>query len=183
MADEVITVGTTEAEQAPDVNALKAEIERLTVENGKLKNAQSNASADASKFKKQLQERMSAQEKAEAETKDLIETLRAENESMKKEREIAVSTAAFVGVGFNETLAKQAAEAFGGNREDFIVALKSFITEHDKALNADALRATPRPGAGAVEPAVTKEQFEKMTYSERVKLYEEQPELYQKLNE
>ena len=50
-------------EGTPEVvlNELKAELERLKEENSKLKNAQSNASADASKYKKQLQERMTSQ--------------------------------------------------------------------------------------------------------------------------
>ena len=52
-------------EQGDNIDALKAELERLKIENGKLKSAQSNASADASKYKKQLQERMTEQEKEE----------------------------------------------------------------------------------------------------------------------
>lgn len=176
MADEVTTVETVE--QGIDIDALKAELERLKVENGKLKNAQSNASADASKYKKQLQERMSEQERAETETKELIAQLRADNERMKREQEVAVRTAAYVGVGFDEIAAKKAAESYGSNHDDFMEALKTFLTAHDKALKAEALRATPRPGVGGVEPTITKDQFDKMTYSERVKIFEEQPELY-----
>ena len=120
--------------------------------------------------------------RVEAETQELIESLKAENERMKREQDVAVRTAAYIGVGFDEVTAKQAAEAFGGNFDDSILALKMFISAHDKALNADALRATPRPGAGAATPVITKEQFANMTYPERVKLYEEQPDLYKLLN-
>ena len=182
MANEENKVEKTEAE-APDIDSLKAELERMKSENEKLKNAQSNASSDAAKYKKQLAERMSEQERAAAETKELIETLKAENEKMRREQDVAVRTAAYIGIGFDEATAKQAAEAFGGNFEDSIIALKSFITAHDKAINADALRSTPRPDAGATEPTITKEQFSQMSYSERVKLFEEQPELYNKLKE
>ena len=182
MANEENKVEKTEAE-APDIDSLKAELDRLKADNEKLKKAQSNASSEAAGYKKQLQERMSEKERADAETKELIETLRAENEKMKREQDVAVRTAAYIGIGFDEATAKQAAEAFGGSFEDSIIALKNFITAHDKAMNADALRATPRPGAGAADPVITKEQFNNMTYSERVKLYEEQPELYQKLKE
>lgn len=183
MAEEEIKVENTETEQ-PDVDALKAELERLKNENGKLKNAQSNASSEAAKFKKQLQERMSEQEREAAETKDLIESLRADNERMKKEQEVSVRNTAFMGVGFDNALARQAAESYGSNFEDFMTALTNFITAHDKALQAGALRATPRPGAGAADPpAVTKEQFDKMNYAERVNLFNTNPELYHKLNE
>ena len=57
MADEIM-------EPTEDIESLKSELERLKAENGKLKNAQSNASADASKYKKALAERMTEQEKA-----------------------------------------------------------------------------------------------------------------------
>ena len=170
-------------EQTESLEALKAELERLKVENGKLKSAQSNASADASKYKKQLQERMTEQEKAEAATKELIAQLKADNERMKREQEVAVRTAAYAGIGFDTATAKQAAEAYGTDHDSFMVSLKAFLDAHDKALKADLMRGTPRPGNGAAEPAITKEQFAKMGYSEMVKLHDEYPELYKKLKE
>lgn len=183
MADEEKKVEETTAEQTVDLEALKAELERLKVENGKLKNAQSNASADASKYKKQLQERMSEQERAAEETKELIASLKAENERMKRETEVAARTATYVGLGFDEVTAKTAAEAYGNDHDVFSDALKTFLAAHDKALLADKMRSTPRPGTGAAERAVTKEQFDKMGYTDRLKLFNEQPELYKKLNE
>lgn len=168
-------------EQTESLEALKAELERLKVENGKLKSAQTNASADASKYKKQLQERMTEQEKAEAATKELIAQLKADNERMKREQEVAVRTAAYAGIGFDEVLAKQAAEAYGTDHESFMVSLKAFLTAHDKAIKADAMRETPRPGSGSPAPAITQEQFDAMTYTERVKLFDEQPEVYKQL--
>ena len=167
----------------PSLEELKAELERLKTENGKLKNANSNASADAAKWKKELRDSMDAKTRAEAETKELIDQLRADNEALKRNQTVAERTAAYIGVGFDAILAKQAAEAsFDNKHDDFMTALKAFITAHDKALAADALRNTPRPGVGAVEQTVTKEQFDKMKYAERVKLFEEQPDLYHELN-
>ena len=171
-----------QTEQTESINALKAELERLKSENSKLKAAQSNASADASKFKKQLEERMTEQERVETQTKELIEQLKTENAQMKRSQGVAERTASYIGVGFDAILAKQAAEAsFDNNHEDFMSALKSFLDAHDKALAADALRNTPRPGAGAVPPTVTKDQFNGMSYAERLKIYEEQPDLYKEL--
>lgn len=168
-------------EESVDLESLKAELERLKVENGKLKNAQSSASADAAKWKKEARDKMDAQARAEAETKELIDQLRADNERMKKEQEVALRTAAFTGEGFDTATAAKAAEAWGTDHSAFMDAFKEFLAAHDKALQADALRSTPRPGASGASPAVTKEQFEKMTYSERVKLYDEQPDLYHEL--
>lgn len=169
-------------ENEATLDDLKAELERLKTENGKLKAAQSNASADAAKWKKELRESMDEKTRAEAETKELIAQLKAENEAMKRNQGVAERTASYIGVGFSAELAKKAAEAsFDGKHDDFMLALKAFITEHDKALAADALRNNPRPGAGGKDAAVTKEQFEKMNYAQRAKLYDENPDLYQEL--
>lgn len=182
MENEVTKAPETQGENTPDLNAMKAEIERLKEENGKLKNAQSNASADASKYKKELQARMSEQERAAAETNELIEQLKAENAIHKRNEEIAVKNAAFLGLGFDEALAREAATATCDNNFDaFIDTFKRFIAERDKAKEAEALRSTPRPTVGATERAVTKEEFAKMKYADRVKLLAEQPELYNQL--
>lgn len=172
----------TEPESAPSIDDVMAELAKLRDENAKLKNAQSSASADASKYKKALQERMTEQERAANETKELIERLKADNAAMKRNQTIAEHTSGYMGLGFEAGLAKKAAEAtFDGDFSAMIGAFNDFIVAHDKALQADAMRNTPRPGAGATEPAVTKEQFNKMTYTERAKIYEEQPELYKEL--
>ena len=180
--EEKKTDAPTEEKSDTSLEELKAELERLKTENGKLKAAQSNASADAAKWKKELRESMDEKTRAEAETKELIAQLKAENEAMKRNQGVAERTAAYIGVGFSSEVAKKAAEAsFDGDHDGFMVALKAFLTEHDKALAADALRNNPRPGTGGKDPGITKEQFEKMGYAQRVKLYEEQPDLYQEL--
>ena len=183
MADEVTNAATEQTDdKTPNTEELMAELAKLKEENGKLKSAQSNASADASKYKKALQERMSEQERAANETKELIDRLKAENAQMKRNQTLAEYTAGYIGLGFEAGLAKKAAEATAdGDFSGITATLKDFITAHDKALQADALRSTPRPGAGAVAPSVTKEQFDQMGYMERLKLYNEQPEVYQEL--
>lgn len=190
MADEVTAAENEKNQTAlPSAEELMAELEKVKNENASLKDkfgkamsAQSNASADASKWKKALQERMSEQEREAAETKELIETLKAENAQMKRSQTLAEFTAGYLELGFESALAKKAAEATAdGDFSALTSNLKAFITAHDKALQADSLRSTPRPGNGAVAPAVTKEQFDKMKYTERAKLYEEQPELYKEL--
>lgn len=186
MAD--VTVTTNEAqestqEQTVDTASLQAELDRLKNENARLKSAQSNASADASKFKKALQERMSEQERAETETRELIEQLKADNANLKRAHVLAEQKASYIGLGFDAATAEKAATA--AYDTDFVgltSALKEFLTAHDKAIMAEAVRQTPRPGAGNTDaPAVTREQFNQMGYQERLKLHEEQPEIYKDL--
>ena len=106
MADEKKT-GATDPEKTEDIDSLKAELERMKIQNEKLMAAQSNASSDAAKYKKQLQERMSEQERAAEETKELIAQLKADNERMKRESEVSARTAVYVGWGFDEANAKR----------------------------------------------------------------------------
>ena len=170
-------------ESTVDTATLQAELERLKGENAKLKNAQSNASSEAAKYKRALNERMTEQERADTQTRELIEQLKADNAALKRAQTLAEQKAGYIGLGFDAAIAEKAAAAtYDGDFSNLTAAIKDFLTAHDKALLADAVRQTPRPGAGNVEaPAVTLEQFDTMGYSERVKLYEEQPELYNTL--
>lgn len=187
MEENNAVVETTETVETstPDLETLRTELERLKSENNKLKSAQSNASADASKYKKALQERMTAQEREAAETKELIEQLKAKNAALERSQQLAEQETMYVGLGFDTATAKKAAAAFYDRDSSSLAeSIRDFITAHDKALAADAVRNTPRPGTSAGEPTakVTKEQFEKMGYTERVALFNEDPELYTKLS-
>lgn len=188
MADDMTATTNEQAtaqeqtQESVDTGALQAEIERLRGENQKLKNAQSNASADASRYKKELQARMSEQERAATQTNELIEQLKADNAALKRAQTLAEQEAGYIGLGFDAALAKKAAAAtydqdFRGNME----ILKEFLVAHDKALLAEAVRQTPRPGAGGTEKTVTAEQFNKMGYQDRMKLFNDDPELYKTL--
>ena len=173
------TVMTTEP--TPTLADLQTELARLKDENSKLRSAQSNASADASKYKKALQERMTEQEREANETKELIEQLKADNAQLKRNQTLSEYAAGFMGLGFDADMARKAAEAEGTDFAVLIGTFKEFITARDKAMTAEALRNTPRPGTGATAPAVTKEEFDKMGYRERLKIFNEQPELYKEL--
>lgn len=183
--DNTNVTDNTQDTTATDLSALQAELEKMKAENAKLKSAQSNASADASRYKKALAEKMSAEEKAAAETKEFIESLKAENEALKRSQALAEHKAGLVGIGFEGELAEKAATAFlDGDFKGFAGLMKDFITAHDKAKAAEDVRNTPRPGVGGTgTPAITQEQFDKMGYSERLKVYNEQPELYKTLTQ
>lgn len=136
-------------EQTPDTASLQAEIERLKGENAKLKNAQSNASADASKYKKELQARMTEQERNETQTRELIEQQKTEIAALRRAQTLAEQRAGYIGLGFDEANADRAATAtLDGDFAGLMASVKDFLAAHDKAILADAVRQTPRPGAG-----------------------------------
>lgn len=170
---------STGAENSVDY---KAEFERLKDENEKLKKATTNASADVSKLKKELAARMSEDERAKAEREEATAAMQKELDALRRDKSVSEHTASFLGIGFDNELAKASAEAItDGNTTALFDNLKKFIAAHDKALNADAIRNTPKPGASATDTKVTKEQFENMSYSERVALFNSDPELYKEL--
>ena len=65
--------------------------------------------------------------------------------------------------------------------EDQLNALKesdAYLFESDKLKGK-----TPPPGGGQTTPTITKEQFQEMSYTEKVKLFNEDIDLYNKLSE
>ena len=179
MADEVNMNETTDV----SIEDLKAQIEQLQADNEKLKRATTNASADASKYKKELQSRMSEQERKDAEEAEekrrLLERLEELETASRNER----GKAGFIGLGFADSAAKDATEAFyRGDIDAFATLFRNFLTDHDKALKAESVRNTTPPfGGSSIQQTVTKEQFDKMSYRELNELFTKDPELYNKL--
>ena len=180
MADDVKKTDGTDDVSIED---LKAQIEQLQADNEKLKQATTNASSDAAKYKKELRERMSEQErKAEEEAEEkrkLIERLEELETASRNEK----GRAGFIGVGFTDSAARDATEAFyKGDAEAFTALLKTFLTDHDKALKAEGIRNTVPPASGGVQPqTITKEQFDKMSYRELNELYAKDKDTYDRL--
>ena len=174
------TVEAQETTNQPNAADLQAEIDRLNAENEKLRKANTNASADASKWKKQYQDKLSAEEKAEQDRAEQLAAMQTELETLRKEKDVAGYVASLTNprIGFEAELAQVVAEAMqSGNAQAVIDGLGKFVEAHDKALRESMLRGNPVPVAGTVK-GVTKEQFDAMGYKERLKLFNEQPELY-----
>lgn len=148
----------------------------------KVKAAFDKASADLSKYKKDLEARMSEEEKAKAEQDANIKKILDENASMKKQIAVSEHKAKLIGLGYSEELAASTAEAmFSGDMETVVKNQKTMLEEREKAIRAGMLNATPTPPAGTGSTAITKKQFDAMTTYELMELYQSDPELYQKL--
>ncbi len=166
---------------------LKA-LEELEIEDNsqKLKEALNKASAEASDYKKRLKakedelnSKLSEEEKLEKER----QAKEAEREEMLnkllKEKAVAEHKANFLKEGYSEDLANTSANALAdGDFKTLFDNLNTFISERDKQAQVKALDNTKRPGSGSGSPEVTKEQFDKMSFKERNKLFTDNPELY-----
>ena len=188
MANELETTvqnGTDETKQETTETANLAELQKqiraLESERDKLKQSVSNASADASKWKKQYQEKLSAEEMAQAKQDEANAAMQKELEDLRRERNIAKISGALVAndIGMDAETANKVAEAMNAGETDKVLdGIRQFIITHDKALNENAIRGNQVLSGGKTTPVVSKQDFDKMGYKELVQLKNEHPELY-----
>ena len=168
-------------ESTPDTAELEAKIKQLESENNKLRQANTNASADASKWKKQYQDKLSEEERKKEEQDDQNRRLQEELESLRAERNVASYKSQLVApdIGFEATLAQEVAEALNkGELVKVFDGLRKFLVAHDKALKENAFRQNPTLQGGSQQKAISKEQFDKMGYKERLEVFNNHPDLY-----
>lgn len=179
MENELEKNTETKEEPKVDTASLEARIKQLETENGKLKQAQTNASADASEWKKKYQAKLSEEDKAKEQAEEQNAALLKELEDLRNERNVANHKAQFVSIGFDDSLAQEAAQALNtGDTAQVFDVLRKFIATHDKQLRESAFKSNPTLTGGNVSKAVSKEQFEKMGYTERLEVFNNYPDLY-----
>lgn len=177
----VENVETPETEpQEPSAAELAAQVKKLLSENEKLRQANTNASADASKWKKQYQEKLSEEDRRKEQEEEQTATLRQELETLRAERNVANHKSQLLSIGFDENLAQEMAEHLNaGETAKVFDGLRKFVVAHDKQLKETAFRNNPTlHGGNAGDKAVSKEEFDKMGYKERVEVFNKYPDLY-----
>lgn len=160
---------------------LEARIKQLETENGKLRQANTNASAEASKYKKQYQDKLTEEDRKKEEQAEAEATLRKEVETLRAERNVAnfKSQLTDPAIGFDGELAQEVAEAMNsGDTAKVFDGLRRFVVAHDKALKENALRNNQTLQGGSGNKAITKEQFDAMGYTERLEVFNQHPDLY-----
>ena len=170
-----------ETQDTVDLKELQRQIKALESERDKLKQSVTSASADASKWKKQYQEKLSAEEQAQIKQDEATAAMQKELEDLRKERNIAKISGALVAqdIGMDAETAGKVAEAMNaGETEKVLDGIRQFIITHDKALQENAIRNNPTLPGGKTEPAVSKADFDKMGYGEMVAFKQQNPELY-----
>lgn len=151
-----------QSEQTPPEIDYKAEYERLMRDNDKLKRAQSNASADVSRLKKELESRMSEAELAEKKRNDYIAELESKNAAYEAEATYNHNVKGLLEVGYDTAAADKIAKTLPGKMDaSFFDGQKEFLSNMKSKLMAEALNQQPGLTAGTAPTAKMVEESEK----------------------
>ena len=164
-----------------DLKELQMRIKALESENGKLKQSVTNASADASGWKKKYQDKLSEEDKAKEAQDEATAAMQKELETLRTERNIAKFVGELVDarIGMDANTAKTVAEALNAGETDKVFdGIRQFIVTHDKSLRESALRNNQTLPGGSTEKTVSREEFKSMSLSEMMAFKVAHPDLY-----
>ena len=168
-----------------EINTALADIEMPTdssAEIDRLKAALTKSNSEAADYKKQLREKMSAEELKAKEDAEKMEAIIKERDALLREKTIATNKAKYLELGYDGNLANDTAEAIAnGDLEKVFANQKKHLEAVAKKIRADVLKETPTPEGGNGSDTMTKEKFLKMPIDEQMKFSTEHPEEYKKL--
>ena len=122
----------------------------------KLQAALNNASADASRWKKELRERQTEAERAEAERAEREKAVEDELRQLRRDKTVSGYIAQCLALGYTQDLAVRAAEAMAdGNNADIFACQQEFLEAKQKEIEANALNKQPTLTVGS--PPTAKE--------------------------
>lgn len=162
MADEIKTTETTQENQQTQATEqpkdqakqtevdYKAEYEKLLLEQKKLKDATDKASSQAAEFKRKLNEKLSEQEKAEAERAEKEAAQLEELNKLRAESRMNGYKTKLIASGYDLATAEaMAAELPEGISDDFFAKQKAFIESQKKTIEAELLNKQPGLSTGS----------------------------------
>ena len=168
-----------------EIEAALADIELpadQTAEVERLKNANSKLSSENAEWKRKHREALSEEERKAQEVADELKQLREQNEKLVRESNLSKHKAKFLGMGYDETLASDAAEAMvDGDTEKLFSYQQKHQEALEKKIRADALKGTPKPVPGKADGAMTLEKLRKMSAQERFEFSQKNPDEYKAL--
>lgn len=175
-----INTSAIEGYEAMTAEEKLAALEALDIPDvDKIKSALDKATSEASSYKKQLRERMTEEEARAAKDAEDRAAIQKELEELRAEKVVGQHTAKFLGLGYDEKLARETATALAsGEHETVFRNHAKFLADREKALRAEILKATPTPPAGDGAEKKTREDFAKMTLAEKQKFARENPEAF-----
>lgn len=152
-----------------------AEIDRL-------KNALSKSNSEAAEYKRQLKDKMSAEELKAKEDAEKWEEMEKNYNALLRKDAISTNKAKLLALGYDESLADDTAEAMVNGELDKVFAnQKTHLDNIKKQIKSELVKETPKPDGGKSSNAMTKEKLRGMSSQERYQFSVEHPEEYKEL--
>jgi uncharacterized coiled-coil protein SlyX len=146
---------------------------------GKLKSTMDVKLKELGDMTKRERERMTAEELERKE----IEEIKEQNATLLKEREVIKAERRFIQSGCDADLATEGANALIEQDYNALFGVIGKMLENKVAAEKSALLKTmpkPQGGSSSNATAMTQEKFDKLNYKERVELFNNDPETYNK---
>lgn len=152
-----------------------AEIERL-------KTALSKSNSENAEWKKKHRDALSEEERKAQEMADRLKQLEEQNATLLRESNVSKHKAKFLGMGYEEALANDAAVAMAdGDMEKLFSYQQKHQEALEKKIRADALKGTPKPVPDKADGAMTLENLRKLSTQERYEFSQKNPDEYKTL--
>lgn len=162
-----------------EIKKWKAQFDKASHENAEYKKANKA-------LQEQINSKLSADEIAEAQRQKELEDIIAERDALKREATVNKRVGAYLGLGYSEEMAMSSAKTTINMTDDEFATMidnsKAFKTGYEQSLRKEIVGGNPKPdGKGSTPKTITKEDFSKMSYSEKLELYNNDKAKYDEL--
>ncbi len=138
--------------------------------------------SELAESKKQLREKMSADEIKAKEDAEKQEKLQSDYDALLKKVALSENKAKLLALGYEDKLAEETATAmFEGNLDKVFANQKKHLEAVEKKIREDVLHTTPKPEGGSSSNTMTKEKLRAMPANERYKFAQENPDEYKQI--
>lgn len=132
--------------------------------------------------KKELSEKLSEDERQKQEEQEQREELQKKYDTLLRESTVSKNKAKLLGLGYEEKLADETAEAMAdGNLDKVFANQKKHLDAVEKRVRAEVLKETPKPTGDGDSKTMTLKQLRELSPAERMKFSQEHPEEYKEL--
>lgn len=132
--------------------------------------------------KKELTEKMTEDEQKKLKEQEERDELQSKYEKLLHESEVSKFKAKLLGMGYEEKLADDTAEAMAsGDSEKVFANQKKHLEAVEKKVRAEALKDTPKPTGDGESKSMTLDKLRKMSPQERYDYSVKNPEEYKTL--
>lgn len=154
----------------------------MSAEVDKLRNALSKSNSEAADYKRQLKEKMTAEELKQKEDADKWADMEEKYNALLKKDAISTNKARFLALGYDEDLASETAEAMVNNDLDKVFAnQKKHLEAVEKKARSEKMKGTPKVEGGSSSDTMTKEKLRAMSPQDRYTYSVEHPEEYKQI--